>query len=109
MASQQTRRHHQPAESYQDEGTNTLSTTPMVLQRQSNPTVLLCILLLVLCVSNLVLCDLVFRLPHSHDFVMCFDCIDAHNLQTCSLVTTPMSVFFLFADRFEQQSRKNGR
>ena len=65
MASQHTRR-HQPAESYQDEGTNTLSTTPTFFPRLIH-TILLCILLLVVCA-------LVFRCCHSHDFVMCFDC-----------------------------------
>jgi hypothetical protein len=65
MASQHTRR-HQPGESYQDEGTNTLSTTPTIFGRVI-PTILLCILLLLLCV-------MIFRCFHSHDFVMCFDC-----------------------------------
>jgi hypothetical protein len=65
MASQQSRR-HQTAESYQNEGTNTLSTTPMIFGRVI-PTILLCLLLLVVCA-------LLFRCCHSHDFVMCFDC-----------------------------------
>jgi hypothetical protein len=74
MASQQSRR-YQTAQSYQDEGTNTLSTTPMIFGRVMIPTILLCILLLVVCVLTLFLRVLVFLLKSFARFCYVLCCM----------------------------------